>query len=90
MTQVLIADETLNFQPHDLHLDHPDGAAIAALQGFKPADYPVVMAVLPNGELESLRPNEPIRPLYADARFIVVSSDRLYRISIVSVRLSPS
>lgn len=85
MNRVLIADETLNFQPHDLHSDRPDGATIAALRGFKPADYPVVMAVLPNGELESLRPDEPIHPLYADARFIVVPSDRLYRFSIDGV-----
>lgn len=85
MNQVLIADETFNFQPYDLHSDRPDGAAVAALRGFKPADYPVVMAVLPSGELESLRPDEPIRPLYADARFIVVPSDRLYRISIDGV-----
>lgn len=85
MNAVLIANENLDFKHYHIDSDHPDGAAVAAAVGFKPSDYPVVLAVLPNGELESLRQEEPIHPFYNGARFIVVPSDRLYRISIDGV-----
>jgi hypothetical protein len=82
MLNVFIADQSLSFKPYQLDPSKSHGAGIAALLGFKPADFPVVMAILANGELETVRADEPVQVSVGQDQFLVIASDRLYRMSI--------
>lgn len=85
MLTIYTADQSLDFKPHKLDPSRQTGAGVAAALGFKPSDYPVVLAILPGGELESVRPEETVTIDDDRNRFIVVTSDRLYRLSIDGV-----
>lgn len=83
-----VAGIDLTFRAIDLSDRTPTGAQIAAAAGFKPNQHAVVMQFLDNGELEDLRPQEvaKLQP-HAVNRFIVVESDRTYRLTIDGVRM---
>ncbi len=85
MLNVFISNQSLSFNPYQLDPGHMNGAGIAALLGYRPADYPVVMAVLANGELETIRADESFTVVAGQDHFVVVASDRLYRISVDGV-----
>lgn len=67
--------------------DHtPSGAQIAAASGFVPSSDATVLQILANGELEDVRPNESVDLDAGLVRFIVVESDRTYRLTIDGTR----
>lgn len=88
VSRIEVADTELVFRPVDLSDDTPTGSQIAAAAGFKPGQRAIVLHFLDSGELEDLRPQE-IAKLKPDAinRFIVVESDRSYRLTIDGVAL---
>lgn len=77
-----IADATLSFRPALISDLTPTGAQLAATAGFKPAQQVSVLQLLPNGDLEDVRPDETVDLRRADGRFVIVESDRSYRLTI--------
>jgi hypothetical protein len=77
-----VADESLNYRKLDVDDPTPSGAQLAAAAGFRPADEVTVLNVLVNGELEDVRPTETVDLRHATARFIIVETDRSYRLTI--------
>jgi len=90
MDTIQIAGEDLQFSkaqvPPDLRF--PTGGAIAKLTGADdPRDY-VVIQWLPNGDLETLRPDEEVRPDDSESpRFILFRSASTYIFEIDGRRL---
>lgn len=64
----------------------PTGAQISAAAGFAPDQQPTVLQLLPDGGFEDLRPDEMIH-LIGDDKFIVVESDRSFRLTIDGRRI---
>jgi hypothetical protein len=78
---ISIADQTLAFRPVAIGDATPTGTQIARAAGKALAPNVVVMAVLPDGQLELVRPDEVVDLRRID-RFVVVESDRLYLLTI--------
>ena len=79
---IYVADETLafrNVKVDDLTLT---GAQLAHAAGFKPGDGAIVLQVLADGALESIRPEEIVDLTKCEGRFVVVVSDRVYLLTI--------
>lgn len=77
-----VADQTLTYRQvriEDLTLT---GAQLAVAAGFKSADDVSVLQVLPNGELEDVRPEETVHLQRTERRFVIVESNRAYRLMI--------
>jgi len=77
-----VADHTLTFREVRLDDLTPTGAQIAAAAGFKAAEDVSVLQVLANGDLEDIRPAETVDLRREVGRFVVVESDRAYRLTI--------
>lgn len=77
-----IADVTLAFRPVPIADLTPSGAQLAAAAGFKPAQQVSVLHLLSNGDLEDIRPDEIVDLRHAERRFVIVESDRSYRLMI--------
>jgi hypothetical protein len=77
-----VADHSLAFR--QVHIDDltPTGARLAAAVGFKSADGVSVLQVLPNGDLEDIRPTETVDLRRGEGRFVIVESDRVYRLTL--------
>ncbi|WP_215779869.1 multiubiquitin domain-containing protein [Paludibacterium sp. B53371] len=81
-----VADENLTYRSIHISDLTPTGQQLATAAGFKPTQSPTVLHVLPNGELEDIRPDETINLHNGYGHFIIVESDRLYRFTIDGVR----
>lgn len=79
---VEVANQTLAYRQVSIHDSTPTGAQIAAAAGFKPDQVPVVLQVLETGSLEDIRPDEVVNLCEGVNRFIVVESDRTYRLTV--------
>ena len=77
-----IADETMTYRSVEVDDLTPTGAQLARAAGFKASRAVVVLQVLPDGALETIRPEEVVDLLRQDGRFVVVSSDRVYLLAI--------
>lgn len=77
-----IADATLIFRSVPIDDLTPTGAQLAAAAGFKPAQQVSVLQLLSNGDLEDVRPDEAVDLRHAEGRFVIVESDRSYRLTI--------
>lgn len=77
-----IADQTLNYRQVNIDDFTPTGAQLAIIAGFKSVDGVSVLQVLTNGDLEDVRPNETVDLRREDGRFVIVESDRSYRLTI--------
>lgn len=77
-----IADAAFNFRSVSIADLTPTGAQLAAAAGFKPAQQATVLQVLANGELEDIRPDETVDLRDTKERFVIVESDRVYRLTI--------
>lgn len=75
---VQIADETLSFRAVRVSDSTPTGAQLARAAGFKPPDSAVVLHMLADGALESVRPEETVDLRGEEGRFVIVASDRIY------------
>lgn len=73
-----VADETLTYRTIAIDDLTPTGAQLAGAAGFKPKQNTVVLQVLPNGQLEDVRPGEVIDLRHANGRFVIVETDRDY------------
>jgi hypothetical protein len=80
--RIEIADAALTFRSVSVADLMPTGAQLAAAAGFKPAQQATVLQVLRNGELEDIRPDETVDLRHAEGRFVIVESDRSYRLTI--------
>ena len=77
-----IADVNLAYRSVEITDPTPTGAQIANAAGFNPDQQVSVLVFLDNGELENLRPNETVDLRNREGRFVVVESDRSYRLTI--------
>ncbi len=80
--RIEVADETLTWRSVQIDDLTPTGAQLAAAAGLKPKQNAMVLQVLPNGELEDVRPTETVDLRHTDGRFVIVESDRDYHLSI--------
>ena len=86
-TSIEVAGADLVFQPIALSDATPTGAQIASAAGFNPGQQATVLLLLPNGELEDIRPGEVVDLSQKVGQFIVVESDRSYRLTIDGKRI---
>ena len=86
-TSIEVAGADLVFQPVALSDTTPTGAQIASAAGFNPRQQATVLLLLPNGELEDIRPGEVVDLSQKAGQFIVVESDRSYRLTIDGKRI---
>lgn len=81
--QIAVAQGDLNFQPLVLDDPVPLGRQILALAGATPVDEFSLVAILPTGEFEDLRLDEPY-DLRAQGteRFVAFRTDRLFKFTL--------
>lgn len=84
--RIEVADESLSYRSVTIDDLTPTGAQLAAAAGFKPKQHAAVPQVLPNGELEDIRPSESVDLKHADGRFVIVETDRDYFLTIEGQR----
>lgn len=77
-----VADHTLTFRQVQIDDLTPTGTQLAIAAGFKSADDVGVLHVVANGDLEDVRPNETVDLRREEGRFVIVASDRAYRLMI--------
>ena len=77
-----VADQTLTYRRVHIGDLTPTGAQLAIAAGFKAADGVSVLQVLAGGDLEDIRPNETADLRRGDGHFVIVESDRAYRLTI--------
>ncbi len=82
---IQIADLSLTFHESHVPTSTPLGAQIAESAGFAADQDATVLAVLPNGELEDIRATERVDLDTTSRQFVVVVSDRLYKLAINGV-----
>lgn len=79
---VEVADQTLTYRQVRVEDITPTGAQLAIAAGFKSVNDVSVLHVLANGELEDVRPAETVDLCREERRFVIVESDRAYRLTI--------
>lgn len=77
-----VADHSLTFRQVHIGDLTPTGTQLAAAAGFKSADSVSVLEVLPNGDLEDIRPTETVDLRRNEGCFVIVESDRAYRLTL--------
>ncbi len=77
-----VADQTLTYRRVNIDDLTPTGTQLAIAAGFKSASGVSVLQVLADGDLEDIRPNETADLRRGDGRFVIVESDRAYRLTI--------
>jgi len=80
--QIHVADLALAFRDVAVATDTPTGRQLATAAGFRPEQQPTVMEVLENGELEDVRPDEVVGLGDSTCKFVIVESDRNYKLTI--------
>lgn len=81
-----VADQTLTYRQVGIDDLTPTGAQLAIAAGFKSVDGVSVLQVLASGDLEDVRPNETVDLRREAGRFVIVESDRAYRLTIEGQR----
>ncbi|MDE2600618.1 MAG: multiubiquitin domain-containing protein [Rhodocyclaceae bacterium] len=79
---ISVADQTLTYRQVSIDDLTPTGAQLAIAAGFKSVDGVSVLQVLATGDLEDVRPNETVDLRREAGRFVIVESDRAYRLTI--------
>ncbi len=79
---IQVADLSLTFRESQVPTTTPTGAQLAQAAGFTPDQNATVLAVLVDGELEDVRPSENVDLAMTSRHFVVVLSDRLYKLAI--------
>ena len=77
-----VADQTLTYRQVGIDDFTLTGAQLAIAAGFKSVDGVSVLQVLATGDLEDVRPNETVDLHREAGRFVIVESDRAYRLTI--------
>ena len=81
-----VANETLNYRSVFINDSTPTGKQLALAAGYRHNQECVVLQVLPDGELEDIRPDEVVKLEKNNCRFVIVESDRTYRFTINGAR----
>src|SRR5579859_2810189 len=79
---IQVADLSLAFRERQVPTTTPTGAQLAQAAGFTPDQDATVLAVLVDCELEDVRPAEKVDLTATSRHFVVVLSDRLYKLAI--------
>lgn len=82
-----VAGLDLVFKPVPLADHTPTGAQIASAAGYSDTQVVTVLHLLANGELEDIRPTEVVSVPQPGGRFVVVVTDRSYRLTIDGKRI---
>ncbi|OQW40188.1 MAG: hypothetical protein A4S08_05250 [Proteobacteria bacterium SG_bin4] len=77
-----VADQTLTYRQVSIDDLTPTATQLALAAGFKSVEGISVLQVLATGDLEDVRPNETVDLRREAGRFIIVESDRAYRLTI--------
>lgn len=77
-----IADQTLTYRQASIDDLTPTGAQLAIVAGFKSLKAVSVLRVLATGDLEDVRPDEMVDLHREEGRFVIIESDRTYRVTI--------
>lgn len=77
-----VADQTLTYRQVHIEDLTPTGTQLAIAAGFKSIDGVSVLQVLASGDLEDVRPNETVDLRREEGRFVIVESDRAYRLTV--------
>ena len=80
--RIEVADETLTYRTIRINDLTPTGTQLACAAGFKPSDAAIVLQVLEDGALETIRPEEVVDLRHQDNRFVIAASDRMYLLTI--------
>ena len=80
--QIHVADQTLVFRSVKVGDLTPTGAQLARAAGFRPDDGAVVLLLQPDGALESVRPDEVVNLGEGVDQFVIVTSDRIYFLTV--------
>ncbi len=83
---IQVAGFSLVFSEVTISTTTPTGAQLAQAAGFGPKQQATVLAILDNGELEDIRPDEVVRLRDTTGKFVIVESDRSYKLTIDGVR----
>jgi Prokaryotic E2 family E/Multiubiquitin len=86
LTAIEVAGTDLQFRSVPLNDLTPTGAQISTASGFTPDQQATVLRWLDNHQLEDVRPGETADLRTGSRRFIVVPSDRSYRLTLDGVR----
>ena len=81
-----VAGYSLVFQRVALSTETPTGTQLAAAVGFGPERQWTVLELLVGGEMEDIRPDEVVNLRESTGRFVIVESDRSYRLTLDGVR----
>lgn len=84
---IQVAGLSLVFREITISTNAPSGTQLARAAGFEPNRAATVLAILENGELEDIRPEEVVRLDRTTGKFVIVESDRSYKLSINGVRI---
>lgn len=82
---VHVADLSLSFRDVTVPSEAPTGQQLAVAAGFRPGQQPTVLEILSNGELEDVRADEVVGLGESTRKFIIVESDRSYKLEIDKV-----
>jgi hypothetical protein len=81
--RIKVADETLNFRPVEVAEPMPVGRQILEAAGVRPIDEFSIFAMLPTGDFEDVRLDEPFDLCgHGTEKFIVFRTDRLFKFTI--------
>lgn len=87
LVTIEVADNALAFRAIELDDRTPTGAQLAQAAGFRSAENVIILHMLGSGELEDIRPVETVSLGGGTHRFIIVASDRTYRVTLNGQRL---
>lgn len=79
---IRVADHTLVFRDAQVSTTSPTGTQLAQAAGFTSDQEATVMVVLPDGELEDVRPTEIVDLTTTSRCFVAVLSERVYKFAL--------
>ncbi|MYN04534.1 hypothetical protein GTP41_20795 [Pseudoduganella sp. DS3] len=85
---VEVAGATIEFTTVQLADGTPTGRQLALAAGLRNTDDIVILEMLPDGQLEDVRPDEVVNLQDSSRKFILVNSDRSYNCFVDGARLS--
>jgi len=83
-----VAGATLTFTTVQVADETPTGRQLALAAGLRNTDDIVILEMLPDGQLEDVRPDEVVKLQDSSRKFIMVNSDRSYNFAVDGGRLS--
>lgn len=85
---IQVAGVSLDFSSVQIDDQTPTGRQLALAAGLRNIDNVVVLQMLPDGQLEDIRPDEVINLVSSTRKFIIADSDRTYNLTIDGSRIS--